>query len=174
MNKLFTATADGHAETYERVMTDKQIYQAQRYMALRRGIAFNLTYDEWLCWWQDQLGPAWRKYRGRRAHDYVMGRIGDQGPYELGNIICITAAQNSEQRRKFPKQRLRLDETGKRVYTKLDANKAKKIYQAKGTQNEIARQFGCSARLVRMIKAKQILGNEQMTREAVKLPPPFT
>jgi len=133
-----------------------QAFREQRRRAKARGIEFRLTYEEWVSWWETNLGPNWAQCRGRRAMDYVMGRTGDTGAYELGNIECITAIENLEQRRKFAKQKPKLDASGKRMYTKLDATKAKKIYEAIGTQNEIARQFGCSARLVRMIKAKQI------------------
>lgn len=134
-------------------------FKRQEARAAERGIEFKFTFEEWLAWWEMHLGPSWMKYRGRRANDYVMARKGDQGAYEAGNVMCITASQNLEQRRKFPKQKPKLNAAGKRVYAKLDANKAKKIYEARGTQNEIARQFKCSARLVRMIKCKQVWGN---------------
>src|SRR5258708_24239946 len=109
-------------------------FKRQEMRAAERGIEFNFKFEEWCNWWQLNLGPDWMLLRGRRAHDYVMGRIGDEGAYEAKNVICITAAQNLEQRRKFAKQKPKLDVSGKRIYAKLDATKAKKIYKAGGSQ----------------------------------------
>lgn len=128
----------------------------QERRAAERGIEFKFTFEEWVVWWETHLGPEWMKYRGRRHCDYVMARKGDVGAYEAGNVVCMTASQNLIDRRVFPKQLPKLDASGKRIYAKLDAIKAKKIYEAEGTQNEIARRFNVSTRLVRMIKAKQV------------------
>ena len=134
----------------------KTAFRMQERRAAERGIEFKFTFEEWVAWWELQFGPDWMKYRGRRACDYVMARKGDVGAYEAGNVTCVTASQNLIDRRVFPKRLARLDASGKRIYSKLTATKAKKIYEAEGAQNEIARQFDVSARLVRMIKAKQV------------------
>ena len=64
-------------------------YRQQRNNAKRRGVAFLLTYEEWCKIWDDSGMYA---YRGR--HGYVMGRINDEGPYEVGNVEIITATDN--------------------------------------------------------------------------------
>lgn len=75
-------------------MTYIRDYQNQRSNAKRRGIDFNLTFDEWTIWWQN-TGKL--HLRGRSKGCYVMGRKGDTGPYQLDNIICISFGENSTQ-----------------------------------------------------------------------------
>jgi hypothetical protein len=63
----------------------------QRRTARARGIEFLLTPWQWWCVWRDSghYGD-----RGRRGHQYVMARIGDDGAYEVGNVYICTSAQN--------------------------------------------------------------------------------
>ena len=71
--------------------TPRRMFTKQRHHAKRRGIDWALTYDEWLHWWQ-QTGHFHE--RGTCRGQYVMARIGDLGPYALGNIICLLHGQN--------------------------------------------------------------------------------
>jgi len=64
-------------------------YTSQKGHAKHRGIEFNLTFEEWMDWWGDDFDK-----RGRGKDDLVMARIGDTGPYELGNIKKITFSEN--------------------------------------------------------------------------------
>lgn len=66
-------------------------YQSQKAAAQVRGIPFLLTFEEWQTWW---LSNGHYHERGKGPGQYVMGRIGDTGPYQLGNIVCITFADN--------------------------------------------------------------------------------
>jgi hypothetical protein len=63
-------------------LTDpREAYKAQRANARRRGIAWDLTFDQWLAWWGADLVR-----RGVGPDRLQMQRIGDAGPYALGNI----------------------------------------------------------------------------------------
>jgi hypothetical protein len=66
-------------------------YSQHRFAANNRGIAFNLTFDEWKAIWR---ASGHFEERGRRKGQYVMARIGDQGAYEPGNVAIITSEQN--------------------------------------------------------------------------------
>jgi len=71
---------------------DNPIHRAfivQRTNANARGIAFCLSYAEWLEWWGADI-----KLRGCHSGDLCMCRIGDTGSYEVGNIYKATMAQN--------------------------------------------------------------------------------
>lgn len=56
-------------------------YLTQKANAKRRGIGWNLTFEQWLEWWGDDIHK-----RGSGTNDLSMQRIADSGPYELGNI----------------------------------------------------------------------------------------
>jgi NUMOD3 motif len=69
-------------------------YGEHRRSARRRRIAFEITFEEWLTWWQRELGPDWQFLRGTSRNQFHMARINDRGPYKIGNIKCITSAEN--------------------------------------------------------------------------------
>ena len=71
---------------------DKRKWQLHRTNAKMRGIEFKLTFEEWFCWWME---TGHYHERGREVGKYVMGRVGDKGAYELGNIECVLANANS-------------------------------------------------------------------------------
>lgn len=75
----------------------RQAFTRQRSDAKRRGIQFQISFNEWCSWWKAQLGPDWFELRGRNADNYVMARKGDKGSYKLGNVICLTMAENARQ-----------------------------------------------------------------------------
>lgn len=58
-------------------------YQMQKNNAKRRGIPFLLTFEEWCGLW-DSSGK-WDQ-RGRYSGRYCMSRVGDEGPYAIGNV----------------------------------------------------------------------------------------
>lgn len=64
-------------------------YEAQRNMAIYRKIEWNITYDEWIAWWGDNIDK-----RGRKTNDLVMGRKDPRGPYSLENIVLRTHREN--------------------------------------------------------------------------------
>jgi hypothetical protein len=72
-------------------------FKEHKYRADRRGIPFLLTYDEWLKIWEDS---GHLHERGNRHGQYVMARYGDAGPYSIGNVRIITAAENRREHQK--------------------------------------------------------------------------
>lgn len=80
-------------------------YEGQRNRARRRLILWEFEYDEWCAWWEKYLGPNWMKKRGHFAHQYVMARYFDDGPYAVHNVKCITASENCAEIRSNAKKR---------------------------------------------------------------------
>lgn len=78
-------------------LTDKTMikfrdaWRTQRHMARYRGIEFLLTFEEWLNIWLDS---GFLHLRGSGAGKYCMGRNGDTGPYEVGNVKIIPHEEN--------------------------------------------------------------------------------
>lgn len=79
----------------------REKYQDQKWMAKCRGIEFTLTLDQWVGWWELNLGSNWLKKRGPRSGQYVMARKGDKGPYAIGNIECVTSNKNHADMKKY-------------------------------------------------------------------------
>jgi hypothetical protein len=65
----------------------------QRFNAIRRNIEWKLEPLEWWMIWS--TSGKWEQ-RGRESHQYCMARPYDKGPYEIGNVIIITNAENRE------------------------------------------------------------------------------
>lgn len=61
----------------------------QRHTAKQRAVKFNLTFEEWLEFWGDDIDK-----RGRGRHQLCMCRYDDRGAYEVGNIYKDTNAGN--------------------------------------------------------------------------------
>lgn len=68
-------------------------YHSQKRSAKRRGIAFQLTFDEWLAIWRASGHLA---ERGRTRGLYVMSRIADIGGYKVGNVMILSKERNSQ------------------------------------------------------------------------------
>ena len=69
----------------------KSKYSVHKAGAKARQIDFLLTFDEWWDIWQKS--GHWDE-RGRRTGEYVMSRIGDIGPYAIGNVFIQLSSQN--------------------------------------------------------------------------------
>jgi hypothetical protein len=69
----------------------KAAYNNQKGCAKERGIAFDLTFGQWLGIWIESGRLA---QRGRKRGCYVMARFGDVGPYEPGNVKIILVGEN--------------------------------------------------------------------------------
>jgi hypothetical protein len=69
-------------------------YTNQRYQALRRGIAFQLEFKQWLSIWK---ASGHLPNRGKQKGQYVMARHGDCGPYANGNVKIVTINQNGHE-----------------------------------------------------------------------------
>lgn len=66
-------------------------FQWQRARAKRRGIPWQMTFEQWWAIWS--ASGLWEK-RGRNVGCYVMARNGDAGPYAVGNVSIILHSQN--------------------------------------------------------------------------------
>ncbi len=44
----------------------KDAFWLQKHKSKKRGIEFLFTFEEWVNWWETQLGPDWFKKRGRK------------------------------------------------------------------------------------------------------------
>ncbi|MCP3709743.1 hypothetical protein M3I54_22630 [Paraburkholderia sp. CNPSo 3274] len=65
-------------------------FNTQRHGAARRGIGWELTFEQWLEWWGADI-----ERRGTGECNLQMQRIADAGPYAIGNIKKGTPKQNS-------------------------------------------------------------------------------
>lgn len=74
--------------------TAKKRYHTCIQEAKARGIAWELTYEQWNNWWL--MHGVDREVALPNTKDALcMCRIGDVGPYSLDNIYCATRSQNS-------------------------------------------------------------------------------
>jgi hypothetical protein len=74
-------------------------YKGQKKGAKNRGIEFHFTFEDWVKWWEDNLGPSWVELRGNKGDQYCMARFEDKGSYVIGNVKCITMRQNRSENR---------------------------------------------------------------------------
>lgn len=86
-------------------------YHAQKANAKKRGIGWELTFAQWVEWWGEDIHK-----RGNGHDNLQMQRIGDSGPYALGNI-----------RKGYPRDN---SATRFRVWRNRRAEKAKKEHEA--------------------------------------------
>lgn len=127
---------------------DLYLYTNQKNRAKARSISFDLTFDDWINWWEKQLGPSWREKRGRAKNKYVMLRINDAGPYAHGNIVCGTFSQNSSDKRKNKSSSHGVKNSG----AKLTEKQVLAIYKSHKSHGSIAKEFGISVGAVFRIK----------------------
>jgi hypothetical protein len=106
--------------------TPRSRYSNHKACAKRRGIPFDLTFEEWFAIWE---ASGHFEERGRSRHEYHMARHGDRGSYAVGNVKIITASENIKEikgkkgRKRSPfseEHRRRLSEahTGKKASAK--------------------------------------------------------
>lgn len=72
----------------------KKRFREQRHSSEQRGIAFLLTFDEWITVWTES---GHLHERGKAPGQYVMARYGDCGPYAVGNVKIITMKANIQE-----------------------------------------------------------------------------
>ena len=114
-------------------------FDEQRYSAGYRLIPFNLTFSEWWELWQ--TSGQW-KNRGRGTRlSYVMARLGDSGPYAIGNVRIITMGENMVEYHS--------------LHGKLDVEKVKvirthyKAYDKHSNMSAFATRYGVSREAIR-------------------------
>lgn len=66
-------------------------FRNQKNQAMHRGIRWMLTFPQWLGLWNES--GKWEQ-RGLGRDLYCMARVGDTGPYSLGNVYITTCAAN--------------------------------------------------------------------------------
>src|SRR5512139_670119 len=74
--------------------TPREAYNDQKKSALKRGVDWQFTFQQWEAWWLTNLGPDWFKMRGHKTGQYVMARKGDVGPYSPSNVWCALVEDN--------------------------------------------------------------------------------
>jgi hypothetical protein len=76
---------DGRMNRFKKYRhTPKGRFTRHKANAKRRGVPFEIEFEEWLHFWGDKLGNP----------DYVMCRPGDEGPYAWWNVYIGTKADN--------------------------------------------------------------------------------
>lgn len=75
----------------------RHAYSGQKCAAGQRGIAFNLTFDEWLNVW---LSSGRLSERGRGKGSYCMSRYNDEGAYEVNNVFIQAFEDNIAEARR--------------------------------------------------------------------------
>lgn len=66
-------------------------YTAHRRSAALRNILFEISFPEWYQVWKDS---GHLSSRGRTKGSYVMCRLGDNGPYKVGNVEIKLTSDN--------------------------------------------------------------------------------
>lgn len=110
-------------------------YSAHYKGAIYRGIPFQMTFEEWVQWWNTD--NRWSN-RGTGKNKLCMARLNDEGPYNISNVKCITNSENSKERafNKAPKIQsketvMRKLEEGIDVYSHLRRGKHPKAKPVK-------------------------------------------
>lgn len=71
----------------------RQAYRNQKKLAIKRGITWEFTFDEWLAWWGDDIAK-----RGTHLGSLCMARYNDTGPYAEWNVRKCTVECNHRER----------------------------------------------------------------------------
>lgn len=72
-------------------MTPRDAFDQQRKNSKHRKIGWELTFDQWLAIW---MASGRMGLRGRGIGRFCMSRIGDRGPYAVGNVEIKSYEQN--------------------------------------------------------------------------------
>jgi len=82
------------SEEYRLFVERWKRYKSHFDRAKDRGIDFYFTFEQWIMWWEQELGPDWMKLRGSAQEQFCMARKKDEGPYHPRNVECVTNKQN--------------------------------------------------------------------------------
>lgn len=127
--------------------TPRVAYNDQKKSALKRGVEWQFTFEQWLRWWETELGYNWFKLRGHHTGEYVMARNGDKGPYEASNVRCILV-ENNHNEYNFNKS----SSLGKSHRSRLSSKLVTAIYKANGSYKDIAKYYKLDVHSVHRIK----------------------
>jgi len=73
----------------------RRLFIAQKAAAKQRGIPFLLSLAEWQQIWE---ASGYLNQRGAKRGQYCMARLGDAGPYAIGNVEVISNSDNNGQK----------------------------------------------------------------------------
>ena len=127
----------------------RSAYYLQTYNAKRKGIQMRFTFDEWIEWWHQHLGPDWQSKRGCNQGQYVMARTGDKCHYELSNVRCALVGDNHTEHNLN-----RITPTGLQRQ-RLTKAQVIGIFKADDLHVNIAKRFGCGTYQVHCVKTKK-------------------
>lgn len=118
----------------------RQKYWTNKGNAKKRGVAWRLTFEEWLCLWSEHILE-----RGVHRDQYVLCRKNDQGAYAFGNCYVARSQHNNSVRgyketrthaeREWyrpNRQRLHEEETETRGYDQLRGENYRKARKTSG------------------------------------------
>lgn len=128
----------------------KIAFREQRVQAANRGIEFHFKFDEWVGWWEFNLGPDWFQKRGRPRGKYCMARMGDKGPYASWNVKCILSEENALEREQNGTLLFGESHGMCRINTQI----ARAIFLAEGSNSLIGKLFNVSRYSVANIKKR--------------------
>lgn len=166
------------SESYSDSMSRSPIKRAfvrHKNRAVARKIDFYFTFERWIKWWEDQLGPNWFERRAsqklfRTKGKFVMARYGDKGPYVEWNVKCITTEDNSSEK----------SVNGTAPYGENHGNatltneQVLAIFNSKERLFEIAKKYKTSIQVVYQIKKginwSRVTGAERLLKP--RKPPP--
>lgn len=83
-------TREGRAKRKALLNQPLAKYHMHKASAKKRGVGFKLSFKEWWSLWKDH-------WKDRGVGKLVMCRLGDSGPYELGNVRIDTHTSNMQE-----------------------------------------------------------------------------
>lgn len=127
------------------------LFQEHKRNALRRGIPFLFTLDEWVAWWRENLGDDWRDKRGAKKGFFVMARLGDIGDYIAHNVKCVEHSQNARESK--PNNSIAYGE--KAGQAKITEAAAVDIFTSTQTYRALEAKYGLSWQSICDIRARR-------------------
>ncbi len=130
-------------KTKEHLRKWRTVWNIARNDSKRRGISFDLTFEQWLEIWESS---GHLHERGRRRDQYQMARTGDVGPYAVGNVSIITCRENrAAQIMRAENQSRPGTQNGRAKLTEQQVIQLRFEYDGKrGSVARLARQYGIS------------------------------
>lgn len=132
-------------------MTAERKYNLHKNSAVKRGISFDLTFNEWLDIWQ-QSGH-WNE-RGRTSKEYVMSRYGDIGPYGVSNVFIQTQGENTRESSSSEKMKQTLQNANFNMWHSPEYAEARIKHRLNSKKTE---QFKEDKRIEALNRAKDML-----------------
>jgi hypothetical protein len=129
----------------------KDAWCLHRIGARRRKIGFLLSFDEWLSIW---IKSGKLPFRGSRRGQYVMARLGDKGPYAVGNVKIITTEENV---REWGLGRKHTEETKAKIGNKSRARKQTKESRRKNREAHLGKKRS-EETTAKIMKTRAVLG----------------